>query len=133
MNFTKALSGNFSTTFVECYQFGNNWWIDAYAKYVLFNRDIGSYLLAFLFNQMGNALNFKNIIDEINQDYANQYYTDIAYQYGRLVRKIFDFQPLATSSLFSLFNTTTNNNTAVFAEDIDKSMAASSYPGALAF
>ena len=42
---------------------------------------------------MGNALSFKSIFTEIEQDQKNQYYTDIAYQYGRLIRKVFDFQP----------------------------------------
>lgn len=40
---------------------------------------------------MGNALAFNSIIQEIELDIENQYYTDIAYQYGRLVRKIADF------------------------------------------
>lgn len=47
---------------------------------------------------MGNALAFKSIFDDITADQANAYYTDIAYQYGRLIRKMFDFQPLAATS-----------------------------------
>jgi hypothetical protein len=42
---------------------------------------------------MGNALSFKSIFTEIEQDEKNEYYADIAYQYGRLIRKVFDFQP----------------------------------------
>jgi len=38
---------------------------------------------------------FKNIFDDIAEDKAAGYLTDIAYQYGRLLRKMFDFQPLA--------------------------------------
>ncbi len=56
------------------------------------------YLMAFLFTQMGNALQYKNILDEIKEDEENQYYTDIAYQYGRLTRKILDVEPMSTSS-----------------------------------
>jgi hypothetical protein len=40
---------------------------------------------------MGNALAFKSIFDDISADQANGYTTDIYYQYGRLVRKMFDF------------------------------------------
>jgi hypothetical protein len=47
---------------------------------------------------MGNALAFKSIFDDITADQANGYYTDIAYQYGRLIRKMFDFQPLPITS-----------------------------------
>ena len=34
----------------------------------------------------------------------NQYYTDIAYQYGRLVRKLWDFEAIAASSKDGTFN-----------------------------
>lgn len=48
---------------------------------------------------MGNALSFKSIFDDIAADQQNNYLTDIAYQYGRLIRIIFDFSPLTSSSL----------------------------------
>ncbi len=44
---------------------------------------------------MGNALTYMNILEEIEEDELNQYYTDIAYQYGRLIRKVFDFDPIS--------------------------------------
>ena len=91
MNFTRALAGNFSRSFVMCYQFGNSWWEKTLARWSLFGNNVVDYLMAFLFNQMGNALAFKSIFTEIEQDMKNQYYADIAYQYGRLIRKIFDF------------------------------------------
>jgi hypothetical protein len=91
MNFTRALAGNFSQSFVKCYQFGNSFWVQSLARWNLFGNNAIDYLLAFLFNQMGNALSFKSIFTEIKQDEINQYYADIAYQYGRLIRKIFDF------------------------------------------
>lgn len=48
---------------------------------------------------MGNALVFQNIFKEIQADEVNQYYSDIALQYGRLVRNIFDFSPVLLSTL----------------------------------
>ena len=77
---------------------------------------------------MGNALNFKQIFDEIQQDYNNQYYTDIAYQYGRMVRKIFDFQPIQGSSLASFFSQLDDKYTMTE----DKTEATKHYPPALA-
>ena len=50
---------------------------------------------------MGNALSFKSIYTEIQDDLTNQYYADIAYQYGRLIRIIFDFDPITSESLSS--------------------------------
>jgi hypothetical protein len=49
--------------------------------------------LSFLFNIMGSSLKFKTILDAINENLKNQYYVDIANQYGRMVRIIFDFEP----------------------------------------
>jgi hypothetical protein len=48
---------------------------------------------------MGNSLTFKSILDEITKDIKNYYYADIFTQYGRLVRTIFDFEPMETASL----------------------------------
>jgi hypothetical protein len=98
MNFTKALAGNFSKSFVVCYEFGQSFWVQSIARWSLFGSNVGTYLMSFLFNQMGNALSFKSIFTQITQDQTNQYYSDIAYQYGRLIRKVFDFQPTTTES-----------------------------------
>ncbi len=51
---------------------------------------------------MGQALAFKQIFDEITEDTQNQYYTDIYYQYGRLIRRIFDFDNLTSAQLKQL-------------------------------
>ena len=63
VNLTRMISTNVSEATNQCYLFGK----DAY-YYVLevaidFDNSIGDYLLAFLFNQMGNALAFKDIFD----------------------------------------------------------------------
>lgn len=91
MNFTKMLAGNFSHSLVKCYQFLDSFYLVTVARWNLFNNNVIDYFIAFIFNQMGNALSFKSIFVAIEEDMANQYYADIAYQYGRLIRKIFDF------------------------------------------
>lgn len=68
-------------------------------KFKLFNNDIGFFILSFFFNIMGKSLTFKSILDEITLDIKNGYYADIFTQYGRLIRTIFDFNPMETSAL----------------------------------
>jgi hypothetical protein len=48
---------------------------------------------------MGRALQFKSIFDTIQDDLKNQYYVDIANQYGRLIRIMFDFEPSTGATL----------------------------------
>ncbi len=65
MNFTKAISGNFSSSFVDCYVMGTNAYTYSVNKYAQFNNNIGDFLLSFLFNTMGSALKYKSIFDTI--------------------------------------------------------------------
>lgn len=58
---------------------------------------------------MGNALVFKSIIDEIEEDEKNQYYTDIAYQVGRLIRQVMFFDPISSSDLVANFGMNDTN------------------------
>lgn len=78
MNFTKALQGNFSDAYVNCYQFAVSWYVDTRSRMKAFGS-VGNYLLSFMFNQAGNAPTFKKIFTDIENDKKNQYYTDIAY------------------------------------------------------
>jgi len=98
MNFTKALAGNFSRAPVQCYQFGLSWWNGLLKKYAQFNNNIADYLIGWLFAQMGNALKYKVIFDDITKDLDNQYYPDIAYQIGKMIRLMFDFEPIEEGS-----------------------------------
>lgn len=77
MNFTKALSGNFSSAIVDCQVMGSNVIAYGVQKYTDFNEDIGYLILSFLFNLMGKSLTFKSILDEITNDIKNYYYADI--------------------------------------------------------
>jgi hypothetical protein len=58
MNFTKALSGNFSSSLVYCYQFAMSWYSYQVNEWALFNGDVGNYILSFVFAQAGNAPTF---------------------------------------------------------------------------
>lgn len=48
---------------------------------------------------MGSALTFKSIFESIDSDFKNQYYADVFTQYGRMIRTVFDFNPMELSSL----------------------------------
>ena len=78
LNFTAMIAGNFSDATVECYEFSYSMYTNSRTNFQLFGS-FGNWVLAFLFNQMGNALAFKSIFDDIAADQANGYYTDIAY------------------------------------------------------
>lgn len=101
LNFTALVSGNFTELSLTCFQFGYAVYTDTLTHYQSFGS-IGNYALSFLFNQMGEALSFKEIFDEITVDTQNQYYTDIYYQYGRLIRRIFDFENVTAARLKEL-------------------------------
>lgn len=93
MNLTKAIGGNFSGGIVKCELFVENAINELVRRYSTFNNNTADFLLSFLFNLMGKSLTFKSIFDQVDDDLKNQYYVDIANQYGRMVRVILDFEP----------------------------------------
>mmetsp|Transcript_9368 Transcript_9368/g.7148 ORF Transcript_9368/g.7148 Transcript_9368/m.7148 type:complete len:135 (-) Transcript_9368:829-1233(-) len=97
------IQGNFSDSVVYCYQFSFSVYDNTWDKMLEFGN-VSQYIIGFVFNQMGNALAFKSIFDDITEDRAAGYTTDIAYQYGRLLRKMFDFQPLAQLDSYETSN-----------------------------
>lgn len=52
---------------------------------------------------MGNSLKFRQALQDIENDKKNQFYVDIAQQYGKIIRLIFEFDAsdIAASSLNS--------------------------------
>jgi hypothetical protein len=78
LNFTAMISGNFSTSLLYCFEFGYSVYVTSETNFESFDS-IGDYFLAFLFNQMGNALAFESIFNDITADQENGYLTDIAY------------------------------------------------------
>ena len=101
MNFSNIVATNFSSALVDCTTASINAYTYALTQYNLFGNNISNFLLSFLFNLMGNALKFQSIFTSITNDVQNQYYADIANQYGRLINVIFNFQPVSSSG-FSL-------------------------------
>lgn len=65
MNISRAVAGNFSNVIINCEKMGENIYKYAIDRYAKFNNDIGDFLLSFLFNLMGRALQFKSIFDTI--------------------------------------------------------------------
>jgi len=59
LNFTGMIGGNMSSIVPECYKFYKSVVEREQDRWSRFNKDWGNFFLAFLFNQMGNALNFQ--------------------------------------------------------------------------
>ncbi|CDW87218.1 UNKNOWN [Stylonychia lemnae] len=103
MNFSRMVGGNLSEVPFQCHQFAIDYWSYTKDKYSGFAGNVGNILLAFLFNLMGNSLKLRQAITDINNDIKNQFYTDIAQQYGKIIRLILDFSAddLTAASLSS--------------------------------
>jgi hypothetical protein len=78
LNFTGMISGNLSDSVNYCWQFGADTYTTTLTNHQEYDT-VADYFLAFLFNQMGKALSFKYIFDEIESDVEQQYYSDIAF------------------------------------------------------
>ena len=89
MNVSKIISGNIADGIFDCAIL----WIsfDQFAKerFSFFENELGTLILAFLFNIMGKAVFIKNVMLEIEYDLENQFYADVFYQYGKLTQAIF--------------------------------------------
>jgi hypothetical protein len=78
VNFTGIISGNLSDASSNCYDFGISVYTVTKTSWSQFTS-VSDFMLAFLFNLMGNALAFSHIFDEIESDMKQQYYPDIAF------------------------------------------------------
>ena len=78
MNLSKAIGGNFSNGIYNCEVFVENLIDEFISRYSTFNNNTADFFLSFLFNLMGKSLQFKSILDAINENIKNQYYVDIA-------------------------------------------------------
>jgi hypothetical protein len=59
LNVSRAIGGNFSFIPLNCYLASASAWTSAVNKYNSFDNNVGNFLLAFLFNLMGNSLAFR--------------------------------------------------------------------------
>lgn len=59
LNFTRMVGGNFSKLPINCKTFGDDYASFTISRYSGFNGKVGDFILAFIFNIMGNSLKFK--------------------------------------------------------------------------
>jgi hypothetical protein len=64
LNITGLIGGNLAII-PDCYRFGKSVYVKETARWLSFGSNWGNFFLAFLFNQMGNALNFQQRIVNI--------------------------------------------------------------------
>jgi len=101
LNFTGALGGNFADSLPNCYQFYDSIKTTEKERYDSF-EGWGDIMIAFLFNQMGNALEFQQKFENIKLDKETQNFQGVWMEYGDLVHIIWDFQKLEASARGSL-------------------------------
>lgn len=68
LNMTGIIGGDASAIVPECYQFGKSAGQREADRWERFGKSWGQFWLAFLFNQMGNALNFQNKVNNIREN-----------------------------------------------------------------
>ena len=74
LNLTGLLAGNFSAIIPDCYRFGKSVYTIELARWKAFGENWGNFFLSFLFNLMGNALNFQQKITNLKLDQETQNY-----------------------------------------------------------
>lgn len=62
------MAGNFSKIIPDCYRFGKSIYTYENTRWFAFNSNWGNFFLSFLFNLMGNALNFQQKITNLKLD-----------------------------------------------------------------
>jgi uncharacterized protein YfaP (DUF2135 family) len=84
------VGGNFSWVPYYCYLMGEEIRQNTVDKVNGFET-IGDFMLAFMFNLMGNSLKIRQALTDIENNNKNQFYVDNAQQYGKIIRVIIDF------------------------------------------
>lgn len=85
----------------NCYSFTYSVYETEKARFLTFNSNWGNFFLAFLFNQMGNALDFQTKFANIEILRERQNYAAVWQEYGDLAYLIWNFQPIEEASLNS--------------------------------
>lgn len=98
LNFTGILARNFSYGIPYCYRFGVDVLEVEEERFDSYTGP-GDIAIAFLFNQMGNALEFQQAFENIKLDKETQNYRGVYMEYGRLIHAVWDFQQLETAQL----------------------------------
>lgn len=93
LNLTGLIGGNLADAVPNCYQFSKDVRETETERYNSYDG-WGDILIAFLFNQMGNALEFQQKFVNIQLDKETQNYQGVWMEYGDLIHIIWDFQQL---------------------------------------
>lgn len=104
LNLTGIIFGPVSDIIVDCYRWGESVYEYESSRFVQFNSDWGQFFLSFLFNQMGNALQFQAKFTRIQEYTTKQNYQSIWLEYGDLVYLIWTFDPISTGSYDSILD-----------------------------
>lgn len=99
LNITGTIAGPVAEALPSCYSFTYSLYEVEQARFQTFNSNIGDFFLAFLFNQMGNALSFQTKFARIEELREEQAYIAMWQEYGDLVYIIWTFQPLEEAAL----------------------------------
>ena len=99
LNITGMIGGDMAEIFPQCWLWGESIITVETARWLEFNSNWGNFFLAFLFNQMGNALNFQAKFTSISENKAKQNYIGVWQEYGDLFYLIWQFPPLPDASL----------------------------------
>lgn len=65
MNITKIIAGNMANGVYDCSVMYTSFVAFMLERYKFFQSDLGTFLLAFIFNVMGQAVKLQNILKEI--------------------------------------------------------------------
>ena len=89
LNMTGLIGAPLADILPECWQFQEDVRVKEQARWLEFNSNWGNFFLAFLFNQMGNALNFQAKFTSISENRAKQNYMGVWQEYGDLFYLIY--------------------------------------------
>ena len=99
LNITGLIGGNLSAIIPECYKFGRSVVDREKERWLRFEENWGNFFLAFLFNQMGNALNFQQKFTNIRLAQETQNYQGLWTEIGAIVHLVWDFEPLEDAAM----------------------------------
>lgn len=85
LNITGAIAGPYADSLPTCYNFTYSIYAYESDRFKTFGSSWGNFFLAFLFNQMGNALNFQTKFERIKQEKERQNFAGVYQEYGDLV------------------------------------------------
>jgi hypothetical protein len=99
LNYTGSIAGPYADSLPNCYNFAYSVYDYESNRFKTFGSSWGNFFLAFLFNQMGNALAFQTKFERIKDEKERQNFAGVYQEYGDLVYLIWNFSPIEDGSL----------------------------------